>query len=425
MKTLLVEYDSGVSLEHLMTYGVKMTELIKSIDAANSRISANLNIKRNVLSIADGNIKAQGVAGVIRLSSDIELEIMPKFLSENSGTEWRTTLYLLSALSRNGKVLIDERIKSSSSYADFLYDMAGRMLAEEYEKNKRKPIREYHKAYFFDYSIEGEIDFESYLEKNLNGIGQSVVKFDKKNIYNATICAAMKQVLPYVSDLKTRNILKNAINSFGIQNYRFGIKSRIPARNNEWERIYSLSYDIMQGLGSTFAEGNFYAPGFIANTWQMWEWLITVAITIGEKGKRVIPQNSVQWGEKIYLGKRTSVNVYPDVTVFDKTNCPEYLIDAKYKLLENDKTGEISRADLYEAYAFCDGLGAGHIFLAYPMDAEGKIPSGSVIEKSVYKIGEIVVHVILVVFGPINEKGGIYNFSDKLVSGVHAILNLK
>lgn len=425
MKTLLVEYDSGVSLDHLVAYGVKMTELIKSVDAANARISANLNIKRNVLSISEGNIKAQGVAGVIRLSSDIELEIMPKFLSENSGTEWRTTLYLLSALSRNGKVLIDERIKSSSSYTNFLYDMAGRMLAEEYEKNKRKPIREYHKDYFFDYSIEGEIDFESYLEKNPNGIGQSVVKFDKKNIYNATICAAMKHVLPYVSDIKTRNVLKNAIVSFGGQDYKNGLKNKIPARNKEWERIYSLSYDIMQGLGSTFAEGNFYAPGFIANTWQMWEWLITVAITIGEKEKRVISQNSVQWGEKRYSGKKVSVNVYPDVTIMNKSGIPEYLVDAKYKLLENNLTGEISRADLYEAYAFCDSLETKHIFLTYPMDAKGQLPSGSVLEKSVYRIGEIVVHVIFVVFGPINEKGGIYNFSQKLVDGVHSILYSK
>lgn len=423
MKFLIVEYDSGVPIEQLESYGMKATDIIKSVDSANRRIASNLHIKRNVLTISDGNLIAQGIAGVIKLSNNIELEIMPKFFSEKTETEWRPTLYLLSALSQNGSILVDEKILSNSSHIDFLYELSGRILAAEYEKNKRKPIRKYHKENFCDFSIEGEIDFDNYLEKKSNGIGQKIINFDKKNKYNATISAAMKQVKPYISDNKTRNILKSAIINFEMQPYTKGPREKIPPRNKEWEKAYNLAYDIMQGLGSSFDDGNFYAPGFIANTWQMWEWLITIAIQIGEKEKQVIKQNRIKWGEKNYSDKITPVNVFPDISVFNNNNFPEYLVDAKYKLIENDKTGEIERSDLYEAYAFCNSLNCNHIFLAYPIDFEGTLATGMVKEKSIYNIRNTKVHVIMVVLGTIKEKGGLYNFSTNLVEGIHEILN--
>lgn len=427
MKTLLIEYDSGVSIDRLISYGISMKDLLKSLEDANNRISNSLKIDRNVLSLKDGKIRASGVAGIVKLSSNIELEIMPKFFANDNGLEWRTTLYLLSALSKHGSILINERIQASSSYSSSLYDVAGRMLAEEYLKNQRKIIRKYKKEIFFDYCVDGEINFDSLFEADPNGIGQSKVSFDKVNEYNATINQAMKVVIPYVSDARTRNVLQSAVEVFGKQKYKKGPKLNVPVRNREWENAYNLSYDITQGLGAAYKSGGYFAPGFIANTWQMWEWLITTAVIINSPNRKVISQYNVKWGKKNCDGKEYMVNIFPDVAVYEKKdrNLPLFLVDAKYKLLKNDSTGEIERSDLYEAYAFCMSVNANKIFLAYPAQGEKVKEAGSVVKKSEYIINGISVYAILVTFGIISEKGGIFMFSQNLISGIENIINNK
>ena len=427
MKTLLVEYDTGVSLDHLISYGIQMTDLLKSVESANDRVSNTLKINRNVLSISDGKVKATGVAGVIRLATNIELEIIPKFISSKSSVEWRATLYLLSALSKHGSVMINERIKSTSTYSDSLYDMAGRMLAEEYLQNKRKPIRKYRKEKYVDYGIDGEVDFESYFDMNPNGFHQSQIRFDKQNQYNATIQKAMRIVEPYVSDDRARNIMRTAIIDFGKQNARVTSKQKLSSRDKEWSRAYDLSYDIIQGLGTSFADGDFYAPGFIANTWQMWEWLVTTAITIGSNNKKVISQKPVVWGTKKTNNKEYSVNVFPDVTVYNNEDLsvPVYLADAKYKMIVNEATGEVERADIYEAFAFCNSLSVKNIFLIYPRESNLGEPSGSVELRSTYYVSDVKIYIIQVAFGTIEERGGIHKFSQNLVKGIEHILNYK
>lgn len=427
MRTLLIEYDTGVSVEHLVSYGLKMAELLKSVDSANRRISNNLGIDRNVLSINNGKIKASGVAGVVKLNQDIELEIVPKFISAESGVEWRTTLYLLSALSKHGSIMVNERIKANSSCTDSLYDIAGRMLAEEYLTNKRKPIRKYRKEIFVDYAIDGELDIDSYYVKDVNGYIQTRVRFDVINKYNATIKKAMQIVTPYVSDVRSKNILLSAIGALGPQEYVKGPREKIPSRNKEWEQAYNLSYDIVQGLGASYENGRFYAPGFIANTWQMWEWLVTTSVMLGTTNKKVISQKCTLWGVKKSNEKKFVVNVFPDITVYDEGNLdvPEYLVDAKYKLIENESTGEIERSDLYEAFAFCNGLNTDTIFLAYPMQTPKGTPAGTLIEKSLYMISNIKVYVVMVSFGNIGERGGIYSFSKNFVAGIENILKRK
>lgn len=424
MKTLLVEYDAGVSVEHLLSYGLKMTDLLKAVEAANKRVSNSLKIERNVLSISNGKVKASGVAGIIKLNSDIELEIMPKFIVRESAAEWRATLYLLSALSKHGNIMISERIKANASHTDSLYDMAGRMLAEEYLANRRKPVRKYRKEKYTGFVIDGDIDFDSYFEINPNGYKQSRVRFDKVNIFNATIVRAMQIVLPYVSDIKAKNILSTAVGELGNQNFFNLPKQKVPTRNKEWENAYNLSYDIVQGLGASYEVGKFYAPGFVANTWQMWEWLITTAATIGTKDKKVISQKCSRWGTKKSKDKEFAVNVFPDVAVYDKNSmvAPEYLVDAKYKLLVNEATGEIERSDLYEAYAFCKSLQTNTIFLAYPIQAEDGITLGTIMGKTLYEVSDIKVYVVMVAFGNIRERGGIYTFSKCFVEGIEGII---
>ena len=245
----------------------------------------------------------------------------------------------------------------------------------------------------------------------------------KRNPYNAIIKKAVEIVLPYAKDHRTENILQSALNYLGQQNPIPNIFPILPVRNKEWSLAYELSQDIIHGLSLAFNSGSFFAPGFIASTWQMWEWLITTGLILGTKGRKIISQLPVKAGQKYYTSQAATVNVFPDITVFnnDDLDKPIYLVDAKYKLLENEITGEISKADLYEAYAFCQSLKTNTIFLAYPSQAGDNEVSGTVSQKAFYSFLGVSIFVVKIVLQNINEKNGLLSFAEKMSEGIEAI----
>jgi len=425
MRLKIVEYGVGIEILELLKSGISHQELHNSVETANRRIKRSLDCSRDVLIITEGRLRACGIAGIVRLSKYIELEIVPKFLEHINNASWQSTLYLLSVMSKHGAVLANENILSSMSYIESLYDIAGRMLAQGYQKNKRKLIRKYRKEVFFDFAIDGEIDFDALMDKNQDGKKQSRIKFDIFNGYNATIAKAMKITLPYVSDNSVRNVLNMAISIFGHQASPPANKLPVPSRNKEWSETYTLAHDIVNGLSNSFEEGSVLAPGFVANTWQLWEWLLTAGMTIGNTSI-VKAQEVAQWGVKINRGRSVVVNVYPDITIRESIdNKVQYLIDAKYKLLANPETGEISRDDLYEAFAFCCATGTQQLFLAYPAEEHGYEEAGTVCKQAEYVVCGKKIAVITVTFGTINQRGGLYAFGRNMQKGISDMMNEK
>lgn len=412
MRLSLVEYGNGI---------VVPENIWPLIERANKVIQQTLKEKRNALVITDTKLRALGIAGTIRLSKDIELEIIPKMLDDQNESDWKEALFLLSALSKYGDIITNEHIHSSTSYKDSLYDIAGRILAREYTAHRRKPIRQYRREKFKDFSIDGEINFELAFEKNPDGIPQERVSFDKINTYNATIQRAMRIVLPYVKDISILQTLDRAIQELGQQVTVAKHRLKPPARNREWGDIYNLAFDIVSGMGSTLEAGEIMSPSFIVDTWRIWEWLITVAFRIGFGNTlRVIPQAAIPWGRKNMNGKTTRINVFPDVAIYAPADSaqPLFLVDAKYKSLPDDNSSDIARNDLYEAFAFCHATGAKSLFLAYPAAANGGIESGSIEKISSYEISGVTISAIKVAFGSITKQGDITAFCRKLSSEI-------
>lgn len=141
MKIKIVEYSAGVQLNSIFHHTADLDEVYGGVQQANKRISANLKTNRAALQIADGRLRALGISGVIQLTNDVEIEVIPKFLGNDTTIDWKETIYLLSTLSKHGSILTSERITSSTSYLNSLYEIAGRILASEYLKCRRKPIR--------------------------------------------------------------------------------------------------------------------------------------------------------------------------------------------------------------------------------------------------------------------------------------------
>ena len=268
MRYQLTEYGQGIKVDDVISNGITVSELHNDLDNANKRIRNTLGTKTNVFFISNQYIVARGITGVIKLNSFIELEVIPKFYSNNDES-WKKTVYLLATLSKHGKILSKNKINSSLSSKDTLLDIASRIIAEEFLSNKRKPIRNYRIKSFYDFGIEGELNFETFFERNPNGFSQTIVTFDKRNPYNAIIKKAVEIVLPYAKDHRTENILQSALNYLGQQNPIPNIFPILPVRNKEWSLAYELSQDIIHGLSLAFNSGSFFAPGFIASTWQM------------------------------------------------------------------------------------------------------------------------------------------------------------
>lgn len=416
MRLSLVEYGNGIEVSE---------QIRPLIEPANKVIQRALLEKRSALAITDGKLRAFGVAGTIRLSKDIELEIIPKIFQNQDESNWKESLFLLSALSKYGNIIINEHIHSSTAYKDSLYDVAGRILAREYFTHRRKPIRQYRRERFNDFSIDGEINFELAFEKDPDGIPQERVSFDKINPYNATIKEAMRIVLPCVKDISIRQALNRAIQELGRSSVVRRHRLKVPARNKEWADIYNLAFDILSGMGSTLENGEIMSPSFIVDTWRVWEWLITTAFRVGLGSTlRVVPQATIPWGRKNMNGKITKVNVFPDVAIYDLLGLTEpiFLVDAKYKVLSGRDFSDIDRADLYEAFAFCRATGAKKLFLAYPMVADENTEAGSMTNAANYDLEDITISAIKVAFGSITKQGDITAFCRKLSSEILATL---
>lgn len=425
MKVSLVEYGSGIAFDHTFSATLSAAEFKVLIERANFVIKQALRINRESLVISDGKLRALGIAGTIKLSKDLELEIIPKMLNNSGDGNWKESLFLLAALSKYGNIITTEHIHSSAAYKDSLYDIAGRILAREYSVNKRKPIRQYRKKHFVDFSISGDIDFERVFEKNPDGIPQSRVAFDKINPFNAIIQAAMRIVLPYVKDSSTRERVSRAIHELEKQKTERNIKLRLPARNKEWSDIYNLAFDIVSGMGSSLESGEILSPSFIVDTWRIWEWLIIISMKIGlSSNYKIIPQSMTTWGIKRSDGKSYKVNVYPDVAIIDKSisDNPIFLIDAKYKRLPELGNIEIERADLYEAFAFCHASDVKQLFLVYPAVADKEHECGSISCMATYEIKDIKIKVIKVAFGSVTKQGDITSFCRRMASNILAVV---
>jgi len=419
MRISLTEYGDGINLNDLFQDTDSYENVVRLAAEANKKIQKNLSISRNALVITDGKLRALGIAGTIRLSKDIEVEIAPKLFTHDDGNRWKESIFLLAALSKYGKIITNDHIHSNTSYKDSLYDIAGRILVDEYKLLRRKPLRRYRHENFSDFIIDGEIDFGSISERNPNGIKQERVVFDKKNSFNATIKEAMTIVLPYTKDNSVKYVLQKAIQEYGQQAQPSRQRLRIPPRNKEWTTIYNLSYDIIAGMGSSLESGEIMSPSFIVDTWRIWEWLVTIGIKIGlGNDYSVVPQAITQWGAKESGQVRAKVNVFPDVAIYKQNDrsTPVLLVDAKYKVLEDMGNSEIDRSDLYESYAFCDATGCKTLLLAFPSIANTPDDSGNTTAIAKYSIKDTAIIATKVAFGSVQKQGDLSSFFRRMAA---------
>lgn len=422
----LVEYGAPVDLcrQIVDAIGVDRTKANSLLIEAGSRAASSLRLNYNPISVDTKGTRAINFAGLIRLAPSLELEVAPKFLGlDDTDAAWREDFFFLSTLSRHGRLLASERLSASGGTPKDLSTLVARSITSMYEARKRRPLRSYRRVYEAEFFIDGDPDPVDLIFPSPDGFEQDLIRFDRKNGWNGDIVAAAKELLPEVSDPSAASSLVRLIEDLSPQNASSNRRKPIPARHRAWKPLHELSLDVLGGLGLNYKQGQAHAPGYLVDTWRVWEDLLTVAARLGFGRNAVMPQVGYPLGikTKISTGAVSKISVYPDCVIESDGTRPRMLLDAKYKGHVEKGQLRISEADIYEALAFAKATRCDLVALAYPAQAgNARQPLGTctVFERTVVDAVHIVG--IQIECRSISKSGGLRVFAVNMAVGVAA-----
>lgn len=422
----LVEYGSPVDLsrEICAAIGVDRTKANSLLIEAGNRAASSLGLRYNPISVDAIGARAVDFAGLIRLAPALELEVAPKFLGlDDADAAWREDFFFLSTLSRHGRLLATERLSASGGAPRDLSTLVARSITSMYEDRKRRPLRSYRRVREADFFIDGDPDPLDLIFPSPDGFEQDVIRFDRRNGWNADIVAAAKELLPEVRDPSAASSLVRLIEDLSPQNGHAYRRKPIPARHRAWNPLHELSIDVIAGLGLNYKQGQAHAPGYLVSTWRVWEDLLTVAARLGFGRSAASPQKGFSLGTKTKLstGSVSKLSVFPDCVVEAHGARPRLLLDAKYKGNVEKGQVRISEADLYEALAFSRASDCNLIVLAYPALPSGASqPEGTCTPLERIRVGAVTVLAVQVETRHISRIGALRNFSRNFADGITA-----
>lgn len=341
--------------------GLADDDVVAMFTKAAGRLRELLNLRSSPFEIRlTGAVRVDGVAGLLRLSPGLELEVVPKFLDAEEDT-WQEDFFQLALFSQTGRMLPREQVRAGHADRGDLATLVGRTLSQMYWENHRRPVRTYRRKIVNEYSVDGDVDALDLLLPEAGGFPQQVLQLSRDNDYNAVIASAVRVLLPEVRDAETRKQLLRVGQALAPQPVvSRPRRRRLPARHSRWQATYDLSHAVLQGFGVGFDAAHLLAPGFVLRTWTTWQALVESATRAGLPAFTVLGQPSYP------LGKRRTDNlmVTPDVVITDAAT-PHLVVDAKYRTREGAKP-TIDASDIYETLAFLRATGTTRAVLLYP-----------------------------------------------------------
>ena len=362
MRRIVLTEDSSYAVTISMLakeLGVDRYELVSALYAIDAYLSKRLSISGS-LRVDRDRFAFGRIAGILPVAEQLEIEVMPKFMSGNEA--WRSDFLLLLARTRWGMLAERQMISASKSRERGINDSLAMVFLTMFDKVSRVPIRTYRRRLLRQFEIEGELDEETVLLPDKDGFIQTATEFSRDNDYNAVMAAAARILSQSASDFDLRARLNRAIYQLGSQGgLPATIPRMVPSRFRSWSDLYGLSIDILDGYGIDYVnQGGVMSPGFVVRTSDAWEEFIRQALVAGMRGC------TVSFQEKHPFAKRdnSTVRVRPDYTI-RATDGRKLLVDAKYKY--GDASGKtISNADIYEGWAFMEAASIHKLVLLYP-----------------------------------------------------------
>lgn len=395
--------------------GISEGEVLGQLRELNDRVKTLLGYDNDPVTTSSGGAwKADGVAGLLRLNSRVELEVVPKFL-DPSTSGWRTDFFLLAVLVRTGHLLVHDEISAGTQDRGDLATLIARSLLNLHAENERRPIRSYRRTTNSDFAIDGDVEWETLVLPDPDGFEVSRLELTRKNAYNATLAAAVGTLIPEVADADTQAQLRLLGRQLAPQAVPPAVFPPLPVRHRGWQQAYDLAQLVVEGLGLNLDGGAFTGPGFVLSTWSAWQSLCEEVV------RRALPDHKVVGQMRWVLGHRGVDPVYatPDITPMDGATPPARLLDAKYKSRVGRRPA-ISAADVYESLAFLRASGATSMKLLYPaLSGLNALPLGEwkSFDEVTFDDGTAITGYEIQVQG-LSRAGGF----DRLVAGARASL---
>ena len=272
-----------------------------------------------------------------------------------------------------------------------------------------------------DFFIDGDLDPIDIIFPSPDGFEQDVIRFDRKNGSNADIVAAAKMLLPEVRDPSAASSLVRLIEDLSPQDAVASRRKSVPARHRVWKPLHELSVDVLRGLGLNYQKGKAHSPGYLVNTWRVWEDLLTVSARLGFGSSAVLSQKGYHLGTKMKMikGNLSELSVYPDCVIESDGTRPRFLLDAKYKGHVERGQVRINEADIYEALAFSRAAKCNLVALAYPAqlsDTPQSVGTCVVFEK--VEVDAVQIVGIQVETRMISCTGALKLFSANMAAGI-------
>ena len=408
----VAEYGEPAALigELAVATGKTNDEVQAQFVAAGARLQSALRLAENPIEVNGLLVRVRNVAGLVRVSPEVHLEVAPKFLSI-ANPSWREDFFLAATLSKYGRLLPSERLGVTAGARANLSTLVGKAIVEMFASNARRPLRTYRRNAVQEFALDGDVDAESLWFPSDEGYDQHVIVFDNKNKFNSVVFSAVDALIPDVADPGVRNQLARIRDRLAPQRRVPHAKHvRLPGRAMHWQPLFDLSVDVLNGFSAKYEAGALFAPGYAFETWRVWQDLVTLSLRLGTQGTVVSAQASSTLGVRDRKGKKSPFNVIPDVVV--RWDALTAIVDAKYKGRADTDSG-IVEADLYEALAFAKATASRQVVLVYP-DPRPNTALGLVDLFETVVVGGVTVHGITIATTGLATINGLQTFADGL-----------
>jgi len=392
--------------------GADPATVVAQAAGLNGRLRSLLGYQSDPISIsASGTWRVDGVAGMLRLNPQVQIEVVPKFLDPDL-PGWRADFFLMAVLVRTGHLLVGDEMQAGIAARGDLATLVARTLLRMHWEQHRRPIRGYQRVTRHDFSIDGDVELDTISMPEPDGFRMQRHELTSRNSYNAVLRAAAHTLISEVGDGDTRVQLQRLVRQIGAQSTPPRTAAPLPARHRGWQPAYSLSQLVLEGAGLDLDGGDFTGPGFVLSTWSAWQSLCEVVLRRALPGRRVLPQHGFKLGTR----PTTDVIVRPDISVLASPRHAELLLDAKYKARRGRKLA-ISSADVYESLAFLRAASCPRMLLLYPALASvDEMPLGSWRLFDQVTVGRATIEGMELQVRGLARTGGF----EELVSGVRS-----
>lgn len=314
------------------------------------------------LRLIDGQLAAEGLAGVLQLDASTTLEVCPKVFAKDDPT-WREDFLALALIATTGHLLVHMPTGVLTTTENALSTLLARSFASEYRNNARRPIRHYRMTLHHDFALDGDVELLDLVDPPAEGFRQHRLSLSRDNAFTQVLAHGGARLAGVVTEAATRTQLDRVRQQLPRPAASRTISvPRLPSRHSSWQLLYDLAAQVVKGAsGGRYGAAELVAPGYVLDTWRAWQELCELLCRLGLSGYSLREQPPLQLGTR----DGNPLFVHPDVLATPSQSGAPLVVDAKYKG-RADTSSDVSSSDIYESLAFMEAAGATRTLLIQP-----------------------------------------------------------